>query len=146
MSDPRKTGISGITGKMVTIRHATESDLLDLEEYLRKNHTDSDLKNAEVVVASEDRRIIGFGILKKENETGCVSLFEDSRRKGIGSTIVKHLLEYAAVKRVYASRYASYFTRYGFMHSGKPSARATRSGDTCVRTMMEPLSLAAYAK
>ena len=146
MSDPRKTGISGITGKMVTIRHATESDLVDVEEYLRKHHSDPDLKNADVVIASEDRRIIGFGILKKENEEGCVSLFEDSRRKGIGSTIVKHLMEYAAVKRVYASRYTSYFTRYGFMHSGRPSARATRSGDPSNRFIMERLSLAAYAK
>ncbi len=144
MSDPRKTGISGITGKMVTIRHATESDLVDLEDYLRKHHTDSDLQNAEVVVASEDRRIIGFGILKKENETGCVSLFEDSRRKGIGSTIVKHLLEYSTVKRLYATRYTSYFTRYGLLRSGNPSARATRSGDR--RAILEPLSLATYAK
>jgi N-acetylglutamate synthase-like GNAT family acetyltransferase len=146
MSDPRKTGISGITGKLVTIRHATESDLVDLEEYLRRHHADSDLQNAEVVVASEDRRIIGFGILKKENETGCVSLFEDSRRKGIGSTIVKHLREHAAVKRLYASRYISYFTRYGFLRSGRPSARATRTDDSCNRLLMDRLSLAAYAK
>ncbi len=146
MSDPQKTGISGITGKMVTIRHATESDLVDVEEYLRKHHTDSDLKLAEVVVASEERRIIGFGILKKENEAGCVSLFEDSRRKGIGSTIIKHLQEHAAVKRLYASRYASYFTHYGFLRSGRPSARATRSGDQCKGLLMERLSLATYAK
>ena len=146
MSDPRKTGISGITGKMVTIRHATESDRVDLEEYLRKHHADADLRNAEVVVASEDRRIIGFGVLKKEKEAGCVSLYEDSRRKGIGSTIVKHLVEYAGVKQLYASRYASYFTRYDFLHSGMPSARATRVSDSCERPLMERLSLAAYAK
>jgi N-acetylglutamate synthase-like GNAT family acetyltransferase len=146
MSDPRKTGISGITGKVVTIRHATESDLVDLEEYLKRHHADSSLENADVVVAAEDRRIIGFGVLKKENEAGCISLFEDSRRKGIGSTIVKHLTENAAVKRLYASRYASYFTRYGFLRSGRPSARATRADDPCKRPMMERVSLAAYAK
>ena len=119
MSDPRRTGISGITGKYVTIRHATVSDRVDVEEYLMKHHSGSDLRNAEVVVASEDRRIIGFGILKKENEGGCVSLFEDSRRRGIGSTIVKHLMEHASVNRLYASRYASYFTHYDFLRSGK---------------------------
>jgi N-acetylglutamate synthase-like GNAT family acetyltransferase len=146
MSDPRKTGISGITGKLVTVRHATVSDRVDLEEYLRKYHADSDLQNAEVVVAAEDRRIIGFGLLKKENEAGCVSVFEDSRRKGIGSTIVKHLMKDAAVKRLYASRYISYFTRYDFLRSGRPSARATRVEDSCNRSLMEPLSLAVYAK
>jgi hypothetical protein len=80
MSDPRKTGISGITGKFATIRHATESDIVDVEEYLRKHHSDSDLKNADVVVASG------------------------------------------------------------------PSARATRSGDSCEQFMMKRLSLATYAK
>lgn len=146
MSDPRKTGISGITGKFVTVRHATENELVDVEDYLRKNHADSDLKNADVVVASEDHRIIGFGILKKENDEGCLSLFEDSRRKGIGSTIISHLKEYAAVKRLHASRYISYFTRYGFLRSGRPSARATRSGDSCGRFDRERLALATYAK
>jgi len=146
MYDPRRTGISGITGKSVTIRHATESDLVDLEEYLRRHHEDSGLQNAKVVVASEDRRIIGFGVLKKEKEAGCISLYEDSRRKGIGSTIVKHLMECTGVKQLYASRYASYFTRYDFLRSGRPSARAARADDSCKRPLMERLSLAAYAK
>jgi N-acetylglutamate synthase-like GNAT family acetyltransferase len=146
MSDPRKTGMSSITGKYVTVRHATERDLVDLEEYLMKHHANADLRDSDVVVAAEDRRIIGFGILKKEKDTGCVSLFEDSRRKGIGSTIIRHLMEYAAVKRLYAARYTSYFTRYGFLRSSRPSARATRRGDSCDRLLMERLSLAAYAK
>ncbi len=146
MSDPRKTGISSITGKVVTIRHATEGDLFELEEYLRRHHADSSLRNDEVVVAAEDRRIIGFGVLKKENGNGCVSLFEDSRRKGIGSSIVKHLMEYTPVKRLYASRYTSYFTRYGFLRSGRLSARRARSSDSCERILTDRMSLAAYAK
>jgi N-acetylglutamate synthase-like GNAT family acetyltransferase len=145
MPDPRKTGISNITGIMVVVRHATESDLVDVEEYLKKHHADSDIKNAEVVVASEDRRIIGFGILKKENDTGCVSLFEDSRRRGIGSTIMKHLMAYTSVTKVYASRYASYFTHSGFTRTSKgPSSRATRSSGACHGPLMERLALAAY--
>jgi N-acetylglutamate synthase-like GNAT family acetyltransferase len=144
MSDARKTGISSITGKMVVVRHATEHDLVDVGEYLKKHHTDSDLNNAEVVVAAEDRRIIGFGILKRENDAGCVSLFEDSRRKGIGATIVKHLVEHSGVKKVYASRYASYFTHFGFTRT-KTSARATRSvNGACQGPLMQRLSLAAY--
>lgn len=145
MSDPRKTGISGITGKLVLIRHATSGDLVDVEMYLKKHHTGPELDNAEVVVAAEDRRIIGFGILKKENGAGCVSLFEDSRRKGIGTTILRHLLEYTPVKKLYASRYASYFTHSGFTRvHGVPSSRSTRSGNACRAPLMERLSLAAY--
>jgi N-acetylglutamate synthase-like GNAT family acetyltransferase len=147
MPDPRKTGISSITGKVVSIRHATTGDLVDVAEYLSRHHADSDLSNAEVVVAAEDRRIIGFGILKKGNDAGCVSLFEDSRRRGIGSSIVKHLMEYAPVKRVYAARYASYFTRHGLERGRKVHAARTRENNVlCRAPLMEPLSLAAYAK
>jgi N-acetylglutamate synthase-like GNAT family acetyltransferase len=144
MPDPRKTGISSITGKIVTIRHATETDLINVGEYLKKNHTDSELNNAEVVVAAEDSRIIGFGILKKTDSEGCVSLFEDSRRKGIGSSIVKHLMEYASLKKVYATRYASFFTHWGFTRTRGPSARSIRSGALCRAPLMERLTLATH--
>ncbi len=147
MSDPRKTGISSITGKIVSIRHATDTDRVIVAEYLKQHHSDSDLMNAEVVVAAEDERIIGFGVLKKENDAGCVSLFEDSRRRGIGSTIVNHLMEYASVQRVYAARYASYFTRSGFRgEKNAHAARSQKSGKLCDMPLMERLSVAAYKK
>jgi N-acetylglutamate synthase-like GNAT family acetyltransferase len=147
MSDPRKTGISGITGKMVVIRHATDTDRVRIEEYFKKHGTADDLGDADLVVATEEERIIGFGILKKENDAGCVSVFEDSRRKGIGSTIVKHLMAYEPLKRLYATRNVSYFTHYGFARkTGQRSARATRSGRECRMPLMERLSTAAYQK
>lgn len=147
MPDPRKTGISSITGKMVSIRHATDTDRVIVGEYLKQHHSDSDLNDAEVVVAAEDQRIIGFGILKKENDEGCVSLFEDSRRRGIGSTIVSHLMEYAPVKTVYAARYASYFTRPGFMRvKNVHAARSRKNGASGRMPLMERLSVAAYKK
>jgi N-acetylglutamate synthase-like GNAT family acetyltransferase len=147
MPDPRITGVSSISGKIVTIRHATTADVVVVEEYLKRHHADSELDNAELVVAAEDRRIIGFGILKKKNEEGCVSLFEDSRRKGIGSTIVKHLMEFAPVKKVYAARYASYFTRSG-MERGETvhPARTRKNGIPCRAPLLERLAFAAYAK
>jgi N-acetylglutamate synthase-like GNAT family acetyltransferase len=145
MSDPRKTGISSITDKTVVIRHATETDRVRVEEYFRNHGNVADLGNADLVVAAEEGRIIGFGILKKENEAGCVSVFEDSRRKGIGSVIVKHLMEYEPLKRVYATRNVSFFTRYGFVRkTSQPRARATRSGRECRMPLMERLSTAAY--
>ncbi len=147
MSDSRKTGISGITDKMVVIRHATDTDLVRVAEYLAKYGKDGDLQNAEVVVADEDRRIIGFGILKKENDAGCVSIFEDSRRKGIGSAIVNHLMTYEPLKKVYATRNASYFTRYGYARATlKSNSRKRKSGAACRMPLMERLPIAFYEK
>lgn len=145
MPYPGKTGRSSITGKMVSIRHATETDRIIVQDYLRKDHANPGLDNAEVVVATEDTRIIGFGVLKKANDEGCVSLYEDSRRKGIGSSIVRHLMEYAQVKRVYAARYASYFTRSGYARAQRShAARSRKGGSECRVPLMERLTLAAY--
>jgi len=145
MSDPRKTGISSITGKTVVIRHATDTDRVRVEEYFKEHGTADDLGKADLVVATEEERIIGFGILKKEQDAGCVSVFEDSRRKGIGSAIVKHLMAYEPLRRVYATRNVSYFTRYGFVRkTAQRPARATRSGRECRMPLMERLAIAAY--
>ena len=146
MSNPRQTGISGITGKIVSIRHATDIDRIIVQEYLSKHHADSDLGSAEVVVAAEDEQIIGFGILKKGDDAGCVSLFEDSRRKGIGSTIANHLVGYAPVKKVYAARYASYFTHSDFMRGKAVHAARSRKGALCRMPLLERMSIAAYKK
>ena len=147
MSDPQKTGISSITDKMVVIRHATDTDRVRVEEYFKDHGNADDLGNSDLVIATEEERIIGFGILKKDNDAGCVSIFEDSRRKGIGSTIVKHLMTYEPLRRVYATRNVSYFTRYGFARGRtQRSARATRNGRECRMPLMERLSTAAYQK
>lgn len=147
MSDPRRTGVSSITGKTVYIRHASENDLVRIEEYLVKHHTDSDASGAEVAVAVEERRIIGFGILKSEGSSGCISLFEDSRRKGIGAMIVDHLMKFSQVPKVYTTRYASYFTRYDFDRAQKMrTARSRRSVGLCRMTKPERMSIAAYGK
>jgi len=147
MSDPRKTGLSSITDKMVTIRHATETDRVRVEEYLNKHGKSENLTDAEVVIAAEDERIIGFGIMKKQQDAGCVSLFEDSRRKGIGSTIVKHLLSHEPLKRVYAAHYASYFTNSDFVRTRQQhAARSRKSGVLCRATLMERMVIAAYQR
>src|SRR5208337_5639255 len=87
MEEAGKRGISSITGKIVIIRHATDRDRVIVEQYLGQESSDAHINGAEIAVALENDRIIGFGILKKERGAGCVSVFEDSRRKGIGSSI-----------------------------------------------------------
>ncbi len=138
MPDPRKTGISSITGKVVSIRHATSADLVRVEGRLKRLHADSELGNAEVTVAAEDGRLIGFGILRKEKDSGCVSLFEDGRRKGIGSSIVKHLMEYADITKFHnapGAPRARYFSRSG--HDEKRGG--AMADDPCRVSVRAPL-------
>lgn len=147
MSDPQKTGMSSITDKMVVIRHATDTDRVRVEEYLNKHGKSENLNDAELVIAAENERIIGFGIMKKEQDAGCVSLFEDSRRKGIGSSIVKHLLSHEPLKRVYATHYASYFTNSDFARAKQQhAARSRKNGIMCRMPLMERLAIAAYER
>jgi len=104
MPNPRVTGISSITGKTVYIRHATESDLIDVQDYLkRRRQQERDLAQSDVVVAAEDDRLIGFGILEKtyDRSAGCATIVMDGRRRGIGASIVRHLIEYAPMKTIY---------------------------------------------
>ncbi len=142
MNDARKTGLSGITGKIVVIRHATDRDRVIIGEYLGNNDLNSGIDGSEIAVALENERIIGFGILKKEREGGCVLLFEDSRRKGIATPIVKHLMEYAGLKKVYAARNATYFTRSKPIHGKQRHIARPNKNIPCRVPMMEPLPLA----
>jgi hypothetical protein len=60
---------------------------------------------------------------------------------------VKHLLSYEPLKKVYASRYASYFTNPGFAQARQHHAsRSRRNGAPCRIPLMERLAIAAYEK
>jgi N-acetylglutamate synthase-like GNAT family acetyltransferase len=132
MADPRITGMSGITDKIVYIRHAQDADIVNIREALKSNKAGRvDLSCSDVVVALEDQRMIGFGILEREGRdagAGCLSLVEKGGRRGIGLSILRHLLEHAeGVSRVIASRDLSrYLSDIGF-HRGRKGA-ACKSG------------------
>jgi hypothetical protein len=138
MKDPGRTGRSSIIGKIVVIRHATARDRAIIGEYLGSNDLNAGSDGSEIAVALENERIIGFGILRKEREGGCVSLFEDSRRKGIASPIVKHLMEYAGLKKVYAARNTTYFTQLKLTRGRQGHiARSNKRDFPCGVPMME---------
>jgi len=143
MTNPLMTGISNITGKTVYIRHATEADVVTVREYLkRRQKEDLDFTQAEVVVAAEEDRIIGFGILEKvdNSDAGCITIAEDGRRRGIGATIAEHLMEYAPMKTIYVVEgEPSYFTKLGFTKSTKtPRTRAVAPKSVCRRDGSRP--------
>ena len=124
MPDPKETGISEITGKMVVIRHANDGDMVYIKENLKKYGFDSDdLARSQFVVAAEDDEIIGFGSLRRTGsvyDIGCIAVVEQKRRRGIATWIIKHLIEFAPVDTVYAvSDLVDYMKKLGFKETEK---------------------------
>ncbi|HSA78377.1 MAG TPA: GNAT family N-acetyltransferase [Nitrospirota bacterium] len=151
MPNPRLTGISNITGKTVYIRHATEWDVVNIRDYLKRHgQEDRDLTQADVVVAAEEDRLIGFAILEKGrgSEADCVTVIEDTRRRGIGAPILRHLMEYARVRTVYsAAGMPGYFMRLGFTRAKKTQRKHKgTAAHICRRQGKGGLSLVAYEK
>lgn len=64
------------------------------------------MKAADLAVAVEDERLIGFAVLQPADREGmaCLALDEDGKRRGIGGMDLKHLLKYAPVSKVLAGR------------------------------------------
>ncbi|MEW6117583.1 MAG: GNAT family N-acetyltransferase [Nitrospirota bacterium] len=116
---PAETGVSEITGKRVTVRHATEADMPFIEEKIhRYGFDDHNLNHRQFVVAAENGAIIGFGRLQQIGELyhiGCVAVVEERRGMGIGSLIMQHLLDIAPVDMVYVlTDQVDYFRKFGF--------------------------------
>jgi len=136
MLNPKMTGISSITGRTVYIRHATDWDMAMIGKTLKRLEMSEDRLAADnVVVAVEEDRIIGFAILEKAGtarpgtkQEGCVTIFEDNRRRGIGALVVGHLMEFSDVKTVYAaSGRPRYFRRARFTKAERVPAKNLES-------------------
>ncbi len=85
-----------MAGKMVYIRHATEWDLDTIRnERIAGGMEMPEVDPAQIVVAAEEDRIIGFGIIGRASAEGsmCVTVFEKKDRRGIGMSIVRHAIE-----------------------------------------------------
>src|SRR5512139_409121 len=108
MRDPRITGISAITGRIVSIQHASGIDReIVAEKVAAAGGRALDLTTADIVVAAENERPIGFAILERgEGDGGTPRLTHcgQGRRRGIGRLILQHLLEHSKVKTVLAGR------------------------------------------
>ena len=110
MKNPRETGISSITGKMLTIRHANESERIDVADILKKRAKETlDLSKDDIVIASQGDLLLGFAVLKKDarGRGGCLSLSDGRLHRGIGRAMLRHLFDYSAANNVSADLVAA---------------------------------------
>lgn len=94
MADPYRTGISKITGKLVTVRHATGRDLIEIQDYLTKHHGGCIQKGVDVVAAVEGDRLIGFGYTQRIDERERIVVRNLRKGSRLGPLIVRHIREY----------------------------------------------------
>ncbi len=99
----RKKEDVSVAGKVVTIRHATEWDLDTIRnERIVGGVEMPEIDPARIVVAVEEDRIIGFGVVGQATAEGavCVTVFEKEDRRGIGASIVRHAVEHSELATV----------------------------------------------
>jgi hypothetical protein len=122
MRNPRETGISGITGKVLYIRHASESERIDIADILKKRAGKFlDISEADIVVASQEAQLLGFAVLTKNvgGMSGRLNLYESGRRRGFSREMLRHLFDYSTVKHVAADRVSARHLRSMGFRRGK---------------------------
>jgi GNAT superfamily N-acetyltransferase len=135
MRKSRETGISSITGKVLYIRHATESERIDIADILKmRTGTSPDISVADIVVASQESQPLGFAVLTKNagGLSGCLDLYERGRGRGFGREVLRHLFDYSAVKHVAADRAGARHLRgMGFQLDRDPARKSVVLRNTC---------------
>jgi len=122
MKNSRETGISSITGKVLYIRHANESERIDIADILKKRAGKFlDISEADIVVASQGARLLGFAVLTKNagGVSGRLNLYESGRRRGFSREMLRHLFDYSTVKHVAADRVSARHLRSMGFRRGK---------------------------
>jgi hypothetical protein len=111
MRNPRETGISSITGKMLIIKHASESEQIDVADIMKKRAGESlELSRDDIVIASLGERLLGYAALMRdapERDGGYLSLSDGRLQRGITRQMLRHLFAYSEVKDVSADRVAA---------------------------------------
>jgi len=127
----------------VSVRPAQESELPFIREELIRNSIDAEnLNHREFLVAAEDGVIVGFGRLRRTGQfyqIGCVAVVEEKRGQGVGSLILKHLIENMPVKLVYiVTDLVEYFERMGFVAMKESSKEFLDSLDEACKVKGKP--------
>jgi hypothetical protein len=144
MNDPKKTGISEITGSAVFIRHASEIERDEVALELAGRGVD--MENAIVLVAVRegDRSLLeAFAVLSPsgERDVWCLILSEGDGGRGMGKIIIQHLLEHLPVAGLVVDRKSSrYLSAFGFRRR-EENAPAVGTSVGCPHLVMREASL-----
>ncbi|HTR44292.1 MAG TPA: GNAT family N-acetyltransferase [Thermodesulfovibrionales bacterium] len=125
------------------VRPAQESDLAFIREELVRNNIDAEnLDHREFLVAAEDGGIAGFGRLRRTGQfyqIGCIAVVEEKRGRGVGSLLIKHLIENTPVKLVYiVTDLVEYFQRMGFVEMKESSKEFLDALDEACKVKGKP--------
>ena len=97
--NPKVTGISEITGKRVSVRHAVEADLVFIKQGLAAHkvaYKPRKLDYREFVVAAKDNSIIAFGRLRASGDAFILEVYESRNRRDVDRLVVEHLIHVAS--------------------------------------------------
>ena len=127
----------------IKVRPAQESDLPFIREELLRNSIDAEnLDHREFLIASENGEIAGFGRLRQTGQfyqIGCVAVVEERRGQGVGSLIIKHLIENTPVKLFYiVTDLVEYFQRMGFVEMKESSKEFLDALDEACKVKGKP--------
>jgi hypothetical protein len=95
---------------MLTIRHANESERIDVADIMKKRAGETlDLSTDDIVIASQGDELLGFAVLKTDARGmgGCLSLSGGRLHRGIGREVLRHLFDHSAARYIYADRIAA---------------------------------------
>jgi N-acetylglutamate synthase-like GNAT family acetyltransferase len=103
----------------VVLRDASPGDMPFIMEHLEKFLLDDeDIDFRQFIVAVENREIVGFGRIRPHREVyelGSIGVVENRRSKGVGTVIVRRLIDIFPTDDVYlVTDIPGYFEKLGF--------------------------------
>jgi len=109
----------------IIIRNANNADIEKIMPFIRRFMLDGEnISPEQFIVAEVNNNLAGFGRIKPyENihELASIGVIEDFRKLGIGSQIVKHIIEIFPENEIWlTTKIPDYFRQFGFVESDNP--------------------------
>lgn len=109
----------------IIIRKANNSDIEKILPYINKFKLDGENVSPEqFIVAEVDNKLAGFGRIKPYehiHEIASIGVIENHRKLGIGTKIVKHIIEIFPENEIWlTTKIPDYFKQFGFVESINP--------------------------
>jgi N-acetylglutamate synthase-like GNAT family acetyltransferase len=104
--------------KNIKITPAHKSDMLVIEQLASTFDLDREnISNEQFLVAKRNEKIIGFGRLRKYpecTELATVGVIEEERKNGVGTLVIKELIQYGPPEIFVTCVIPDFFNKLGF--------------------------------